>query len=115
MSFVAEPLWNQFIPVVLKYAVGLTITGLLGVAMWPVRKIRQEWKGVKESLAAVHEELGIQRSNCLETLQRQGDQQIDLLGKTVAALDGVRLDLATQTGYMAAQANKEVPRRRSKK
>ena len=83
--------------------------------MWPVRKIKQEWKGVKESLAAVHNELGIQRNNCLATLQNQGEEQIALLSKTVAALDGVRLDLATQTGYMAAQANKEVPRRRSKK
>lgn len=108
-------LWNQLGPLALKTAVGLAITGLIGVFMWPVRKIKQEWKGVKESLAAVHNELGIQRNNCLATLQNQGEEQIALLSKTVAALDGVRLDLATQTGYMAAQANKEVPRRRSKK
>ncbi len=106
---------NQGIPVVLKTIAGLAITGLIGVLMWPVRKVKKEWQGMVEKLAAVHEELGVQRNNCLTTLQRQGDTQIELLSKTVAALDGVRIDLATQTGYMAASALKEVPRRRRKK
>ena len=108
-------LFTQLGPLALKTGIGLALTGLLGVFMWPVRKIKQEWKGVKESLNAVQTELGVQRNNCLATLQSQGDTQIELLGKTVAALDGVRLDLATQTGYMAAQAALELPRRRARK
>ena len=108
-------LFNQLGPLALKTLVGIVITTILGALMWPVRKIKQEWKDVKDSLTAMQDELCTQRNNCLNTLQSQGAEQIDLLGKTVAALDGVRLDLATQTGYMAAQANKEVPRRRSKK
>jgi hypothetical protein len=83
--------------------------------MWPLHKAKKEWSALKEEQSSIHKELVQQRTNCLSTLQSQGDTQIELLGKTVAALDGVRLDLATQTGYMAAQANKEVPRRRSKK
>lgn len=106
---------NQLGPLIFKSVVGLVITGLIGVIMWPLKKAKKEWQGVKESLSAVQKELGIQRSNCLETLQRQGDQQIELLGKTVAALDGVRLDLATQTGYMAAQASQVIPKRARKK
>ena len=106
---------NDIGPIAFKTLISILFTGLIGVIVWPVRKVKKEWQDVKQSLAAVHNELSVQRNNCLTTLQSQGEVQIDLLGKTVAALDGVRLDLATQTGYMAAQANKVVPRRRLKK
>lgn len=70
--------------------------------MWPFRKAHKEWTSLKENIEATHKELVQQRTNCLVTLQSQGATQIELLGKTVAALDGVRLDLAEQTGYLRA-------------
>jgi hypothetical protein len=95
---------HQLGPLALKAAMGLVITGLLGVIMWPFRKAHKEWIALKGDIAATHKELVQQRTNCLNTLQNQGDKQIELLGKTVAALDGVRLELATQTGYLQAAA-----------
>ena len=83
--------------------------------MWPFRKMKKEWQGVKESLAAVHEELSVQRGNCLSTLQSQGAEQVALLGKTVSALDGVRIDLAEQTGCLRAMTAQPPRLRRSTK
>ena len=80
--------------------------------LWPFRKIRKEWLGLKESVASVHSELSTQRTNCLATLTTQGERQIELLGSTVAALDGVRLDLAQLTGAMTATTVR--PARRKK-
>lgn len=107
--------WNQLGPVVTKTIVGLVISGLLGVIVWPLKKAKKEWVGLKDSIANAHSELVKQRTNCLGTLQAQGETQIALLSKTVAALDGVRLDLAEQTGYLRASAAQPVRRRAAKK
>lgn len=97
-----------------KAAASAAVGGLIAMLLWPFRKIRKEWLGLKESVASVHSELSTQRENCLNTLQQQGETQIELLGKTVAALDGVRLDLAEQTGYLRASATPVRPARRKK-
>lgn len=106
---------NQIGPVALKSVIGLIFTGLLGVTLWPLKQARREWKMLKEDLSATHSELVQQRTNCLATLQSQGVQQVELLGKTVAALDGVRLDLAEQTGYLKAAMVQPIRRRRTAK
>ena len=100
--FVNPELLNQVGPLFLKTVIGLVITGLLGVAMWPFRLARKEWKALKEEQSAIHTELVRQRENCLSTLQSQGETQIVLLGKMASTLDGVRLDLAEQTGFLRA-------------
>jgi hypothetical protein len=112
MAFVVEPLLNQITSPVLRWVVGLLLSGLLGAFMWPFRKARSEWTTLKKEQASIHAELVQQRTNCLTTLQAQGVQQIELLGKTVAALDGVRLDLAEQTGYLKAAMVQPIRRRR---
>lgn len=115
MAFVADPLITQVWPTVLKWGVGLALSGLLGVFMWPFRKARKEWTALKAEQALIHEELVKQRTNCLSTLQQQGVQQIELLTKTVAALDGVRLDLAEQTGCLRTLTSVPIRRRRTAK
>jgi hypothetical protein len=97
-----------------KVAASAAVGVIMGIILWPIRKARTEWAGLKKSLADVHSELKTQRENCLVTLQSQGVTQIELLGKTVAALDGVRLDLREQTGYLRAAAT-PVRRRIAKK
>ena len=111
--FVAESLLTQLLPLVYKTAVGLVFTGLIGVIMWPFRKAHKEWNALKVEQAAIHAELVQQRTNCLSTLQSQGETQIELLGKTVAALDGVRLDLAEQTGCLRALTAQPLRTRRA--
>lgn len=92
-------LLSQIAPLAIKSVVGLIITGVI---MWPFRKARKEWTALKDEQAAIRTELVQQRTNCLQTLQNQGVEQIALLGKAVSALDGVRIELAEQTGYLKA-------------
>jgi hypothetical protein len=113
--FVWPDVMSRVIPVVLKTIVSLIIAGLLGVIMWPFRKARKEWITLKEEQSKIHSELVQQRTNCLTTLQNQGVEQIKLLGNTVAALNGVRLDLADQTGYLRAMTAQPPRRRRTDK
>lgn len=80
--------------------------------MWPVRKAKKEWIALKTNLQETHKELVQQRTNCLTTLQLQGETQIELLGKTVAALDGVRLDLREQMGILRVPPRARVARRK---
>lgn len=97
---------TQVIPVALFYKmiIGLLVTGMGALIMWPFRRGKAEWNSLKESIAQAKHELTEQRTNCLATLQTQGAQQIDLLTKAVNTLDGVRLDLREQTGYLMATA-----------
>jgi hypothetical protein len=78
--------------------------------MWPFRKARKEWITLKEEQSKIHSELVQQRTNCLTTLQQSNQQQVKLLEKAVDILEGVRLDLKEQTGYLKASS---VPRRLS--
>jgi hypothetical protein len=115
MHLAADPLLSQLAPLAIKAGVSLVITGLLSIILWPIRTIRKGWIALKEEQKLIHEELIKQRENCLTTLQKQGDTQIVLLGKTVAALDGVRLDLAEQTGCLRAMTAQPPRRRRTDK
>jgi hypothetical protein len=115
MRFIADPLLSQLAPLALKTVLGAIFAGLLGVIMWPFRKARKEWITLKEEQSKIHSELVQQRTNCLTTLQTQGVTQIELLEKTVAALDGVRLDLADQTGCLRALTSQPLRRRRKAK
>lgn len=90
-------------PFIYKALVGLLVGGLGALMLWPFRAARKEWKSLKENTAAIHEELIHQRSNHLEHIQANGEQQITLLTKVADLLDGVRLDLKEQTGYIKAQ------------
>jgi C4-dicarboxylate-specific signal transduction histidine kinase len=103
---------TQLGPIALKAMVGLVFTGLIGAIMWPVRKAKKEWVALKTNLQETHKELVQQRTNCLTTLQQQGETQIELLGKTVAALDGVRLDLREQMGILRVPPRARVARRK---
>src|SRR6266481_3452240 len=96
----------ELLPVVWPYfykaLVGLVITGIGMVIMWPIRKAKKEWVSLKDAITSTQAELVLQRTNCLHTLQEQGEKQIELLGKAADTLDGVRLDLAEQTGFLRA-------------
>jgi hypothetical protein len=87
-------------PYILKSLVGIAITGIGALMLYPVRYVRREWKALKESMAATQAELVLQRENCLTTLQNQGDKQIELLGKMSDTLDGVRMDFKEHRAYV---------------
>jgi hypothetical protein len=113
--FVNPDILNQVGPLLIKAAAGLVITGLLGAFMWPVRKIRKEWTVLKADQASIHAELVQQRTNCLSTLQTQGDRQIELLGEVSKTLTGMALSQAEMTGYCKANIGCMPRRRRAAK
>jgi hypothetical protein len=90
------------IPSVILYkaVIGLLVTGAGYLMTYPFRFIMKEWKALKSSLADVHSELTQQRSNHLEHIQAGGEKQVELLTKVCDTLDGVRLDLKEQTGFI---------------
>jgi hypothetical protein len=93
------------IPVVLpEVTVGLLVTILGAVLVWPFKVVKREWNAAKETLAETKAELELQRTNHLTHIEEYGKTQIELLGKVADTLDGVRLDLREQTGYLAASS-----------
>ena len=87
----------------------------MAIVLWPFRKARKEWTALKEEQKLIHQELVTQRTNCLTTLQNQGDRQIELLGTMSTTLTGMALSQAEMTGYCKASACTPVRRSIRKK
>jgi septal ring factor EnvC (AmiA/AmiB activator) len=68
------------------------VSVFLGGAMWPIRKVKAAYKETQDALQSISKELSEQRSNCLMTLQQQGDEQVKLLGKAVDVLQEMHTD-----------------------
>ena|ERR1035437_8519612 len=102
------------LPAVILYKaiIGLAATGVAYLMTYPFRFIMKEWRSLKTSISGMHSELVQQRSNHLEHIQDTGQKQVELLTKVCGTLDGVRIELATQTGFLQAAA---LPRRATKK
>ena len=106
-------LYSALQPYLAKAFVSLVVAGIGALMLWPVRKLRKEWVSLKDAVVATKQELEQQRTNCLATLQTQGDTQITLLTKMSDTLDGVRLDFAEHRSYVQGLAQN--PRTRTKK
>jgi hypothetical protein len=68
------------------------VSAFIGALMWPFKRVVAAYKETTAKLEAVHNELTTQRENCLTSLQRQGDKQIELLGKAVDVLGEMHTD-----------------------
>ena len=90
--------------------VSLMLAAVGGILMWPYNKAKQAYRALMDTMKATQAELTLQRQNCLDTLQRQGESQVNLLTKACDTLDGVRLDLKEQTGFLQGLTS---PRRAS--
>jgi hypothetical protein len=95
-----------------KLAASAAIGVIMGIVLWPFRRARKEWTALKEDQASIHAELVQQRTNCLTTLQTQGDRQIELLGEVSKTLTGMALSQAEMTGYCKANTGCGPMRRR---
>jgi hypothetical protein len=85
---------------------GLAATTIVGILVFPIRtffkNVRNEWRAATAKLAGVEKELNIQRTNCLTTLQHQGQSQIDLLEKATNTLEAIHLSQVEMSGYLKA-------------
>src|ERR1700674_3729987 len=85
-----------------KALIGLALTGLGGLILWPFKIAKKEWASLKEAIASTHAELVTQRTTCLVSLQAQGETQIELLGKVAGTLDAIHLDQKETLGFIKA-------------
>ena len=69
------------------------VSAFLGSITLPFKKLIAAYKETKKKLEDISTELVQQRTNCLATLQRQGDKQIELLSKSVDVLSEIRTDM----------------------
>lgn len=96
--------------VIVAYVHEAIWAGGLGVGTWIVlfpfrhiaKYVRGQWEEKSRLLTEVHQELTLQRTNCLNTLQEQGKEQTRTLGKVASVLEEIRVELAEQTGYLRA-------------
>lgn len=96
--------WHEIVITVMIAVLG-------AIAMYPVRKLKKAYTDLMQAVHSTKAELCLQRENCLTTLQQQGAEQVRVLAKVSDTLDGVRLDLAEQTGILRTGAS----RRRAKR
>jgi metal-dependent amidase/aminoacylase/carboxypeptidase family protein len=75
-----------------EVVITMMVTGFLAAVSYPFRQAKAKWEAMTGKLDAVHQELTLQRSNCLTTLQAQGTEQVNLLKKTVEVLGEIRMD-----------------------
>jgi hypothetical protein len=75
-----------------EVVITLMVTAFLAAVSYPFRKAKEEWFALITKLDGVRNELEHQRSNCLTTLQSQGEKQIEFLKQAVDVLTEIRLD-----------------------
>jgi hypothetical protein len=89
---------------------GLAATAVVGLLLFPVRtflkNVQGEWQAVTAKLSGVEKELSVQRTNCLTTLQQQGQSQIDLLEKANNTLEAIHLSQVEMSGYLKASRDR---------
>ena len=87
-------------PHVVKALIGLALTGLGALLMYPIRAIKKEWANLNKKIEAAQEELVHQRTNCLSTLQAQGEKQVTALDKIADTLSLMHLDQKETLGML---------------
>ena len=90
-------------PYLSKALVGLIVTGLGALLMYPIKAIKKEWAIFNKKIEAAQEELVHQRKNCLTNLQSQGEKQIVALDKIADTLSLMHLDQKETLGMIRAQ------------
>jgi hypothetical protein len=82
-------------------AVGTALGGW--ILMFPLRTAVTTIRTRVKILDELKEELVEQRTNCLKTLQEQGEKQIELLSKAVETLEDIHVSQAEMTGFIKGQ------------
>jgi hypothetical protein len=95
---------SQFVHEIVMTAL-MAIAG--AVAMWPINQAKKAWKNLTAQLTHLQTELEEQRTNCLETLQQQGEKQIELLGTANTILTKMHDSQLEMTGYLRGRHEKE--------
>jgi hypothetical protein len=95
--FASTPLLNQILD---KTFISLAVTVAGGALMWPFKAIKRKGEEITKELKAVQAELTTQRTNCLNTLQSQGEKQISLLERMADTLDKTHETQMSMSGFI---------------
>ena len=78
----------------------LVYAALGGIILWPFKVLKTKVEEFTKQMKNVQDELVTQRTNCLTTLQNQGEVQIKLLEKVSTTLTDMHLDQRTLMGKL---------------
>jgi len=84
------------------------------IIMFPLRTLFKTIKEKSQVLDDVKNELITQRTNCLSTLQEQGERQIELLGQVNDTLQDIHLGQSEMSGYLKGQGAEPRPTKRKR-
>lgn len=70
----------------------LLVAGIIALCVWPFKILKHKIEEFTAQLQSVYAELTTQRTNCLSTLQAQGEIQIKTLEKVSETLQAMHLD-----------------------
>lgn len=94
---------NFSLQVLHEAEIGLVLAVGGWILMFPVRTLIAKAKELLDTfdkrLSSMQSELVQQRTNCLTTLQNQGDKQIEVLEKMSGTLEQMHLSQAEMAGY----------------
>lgn len=100
----AQAVWPVIEHLVNKALIGIVVAGVGALLMYPLKypfkKAKAEWQSLKDNIDSAKTELVQQRTNCLATLQEQGEEQIKLLGKCANTLEAMHLDQKETLGLI---------------
>ncbi len=79
---------------------GTAFSFLIWLVLFPLKAAYRDWMKQTERLDSIKSELEVQRTNCLATLQRQGERQIASIDKAVDTLNEIRIGQAELNGVL---------------
>jgi hypothetical protein len=81
----------------------LLVTIVGGGLMWPFKILKNKFEEFTAQLTKVQDELITQRTNCLQTIQNQGEIQIKTMERVADTLDQIHVSQAEMSGYLRAK------------
>jgi hypothetical protein len=95
---------------VVKSLYGIAFSLVGWVLTYPIKsiikKVKGEWEKTTGQLTFIQSELTTQRTNCLTTLQKQGDRQVELLMEATGTLRSIDRSQGEMAGYLKGMHDK---------
>lgn len=78
----------------------LVYAAIGGILLWPFRYFKKKIEEFTAALKDLQNELTVQRTNCLTTLQDQGERQVELLKDVSESLKDMSQSQAEINGWL---------------
>jgi hypothetical protein len=95
--FASTPLLNQ---VADKLVVSIIVTAVGGALVWPFKAVKSAVTAAATRLTAVENELVLQRTNCLNTIQNNTEKTNEILERVADTLDKTHETQMEMSGFL---------------